>query len=135
MMDQSVSRIGGGVFAVTTAGRRERVYVAGAGSQRWAWWNGQLFHSTGARPDQPRRPAAAVASGAATQSLTAPMPATVARVLVAAGDHVESGQTVVLLEAMKMELPVRALGQGTVKTVHCRPGDLVAAYQELVEIA
>jgi biotin carboxyl carrier protein len=122
------------VFAVTTAGGREVVYVARSASDTWAWWNGRLFHSTGPRADQPRRPAPPGAAGIASQSLTAPMPATVIKVLIAAGDRVKSGDTVVLLEAMKMELPVRALGPGTVKSVHCRAGDLVAADQELVEI-
>jgi biotin carboxyl carrier protein len=134
MIDKSVSRIGAGMFAVTTADGRKLVYVAGSRSDRWAWWNGRLFHSTGPRPDQPNRVAPAGASGVASQSLTAPMPATVIKVLVAAGDRVKGGETVVLLEAMKMELPVRALGPGTVRAVHCRAGDLVAADQELVEL-
>ena len=42
------------------------------------------------------------------QPLTAPMPATVLKVLVAAGDVVKKGDAVVMLEAMKMELPLRA---------------------------
>jgi biotin carboxyl carrier protein len=134
MIDTSVSRIGAGVFAVTTADGRKLVYVAGSPPDRWAWWNGQLFHSTGAGADRPKRLAPAGASGVASQSLTAPMPATVIKVLVAEGDRVMSGETIVLLEAMKMELPVRALGQGTVRAVHCAAGDLVAADQELVEI-
>jgi biotin carboxyl carrier protein len=67
------------------------------------------------------------------QSLAAPMPATVIKVLVAPGDHVTKGDVVVLLEAMKMELPIRALSDGTVTAVHCRDGELVRADQVLVE--
>ena len=78
------------------------------------------------------RPVGAI--GPVAQSLTAPMPATVIAVLVAPGARVAKGETVILLEAMKMELPIRALGDGTVKAVHCRAGDLVQADQELVEL-
>ncbi len=86
-----------------------------------------------ARPNgEERRPGGAV--GPVAQTLTAPMPATVIKVLVAPGARVAKGETVILLEAMKMELPIRALGDGTVKAVHCRAGDLVQADQALVEL-
>ena len=62
------------------------------------------------------------------------MPATVISVLVAPGVRVAKGETVILLEAMKMELPIRAPGAGTVTAVHCRAGDLVRADQELIEL-
>ena len=61
------------------------------------------------------------------------MPATVISVLVTRGSHVKKGDVVVLLEAMKMELPIRALSDGTVTAIHCRDGELVQADQVLVE--
>jgi 3-methylcrotonyl-CoA carboxylase alpha subunit len=69
----------------------------------------------------------------AGKSLTAPMPATVIKVVVSPGDAVKKGDIVVVLEAMKMELPVRALGDGVVAAVRCREGELVAADAALVE--
>jgi biotin carboxyl carrier protein len=63
------------------------------------------------------------------------MPATVLKVHVAPGQPVKKGDTVVVLEAMKMELPVRAPGDGTVSAVLCREGDLVPADATLVEFA
>jgi geranyl-CoA carboxylase alpha subunit len=69
------------------------------------------------------------------QRLTAPMPATVIKVLVSPGQQVRKGDTVVLLEAMKMELPVRALADGTVGAVNSREGDLVQPDQILVELS
>jgi biotin carboxyl carrier protein len=63
------------------------------------------------------------------------MPATVVKVNVQPGDAVKKGAIVVVLEAMKMELPVRALGDGVVSTVSCRQGDLVQADATLVEFA
>ena len=63
------------------------------------------------------------------------MPATVIKVPVKAGDAVSKGDIVVLLEAMKMELPVRAGGDAVVARVRCREGELVQADQTLVEFA
>ena len=62
------------------------------------------------------------------------MPATVVRVDAAPGDTVHRGDTLIVLEAMKMELPVRAPADGTVKAVHCKPGDLVQPGVPLIEI-
>ena len=53
------------------------------------------------------------------------MPATVVAIKVAPGDSVKQGDILIVLEAMKMELPVRAPGDGRVKAIHCRPGELV----------
>ena len=83
--------------------------------------DGQVFQFDVAR--RRRTPAARATQG----SLAAPMPATVVTVLVDAGHAVKKGDTLVVLEAMKMELPIRALGDGVVKAVHCREGELVQA--------
>ena len=56
-------------------------------------------------------------------------------VLVAAGDTVHQGQTLVILEAMKMEHPVKADRDGTVAAVHTSSGDQVRLSQLLVELA
>jgi biotin carboxyl carrier protein len=61
------------------------------------------------------------------------MPATVVKVHVAPADVVKKGDALVVLEAMKMELPIRAPGDAVVKTVCCRPGEMVAADAVLVE--
>ena len=73
------------------------------------------------------------AATSAARALTAPMPATVIKVQVRAGDAVKKGDVVVVLEAMKMELPLRALGDGVVSVVRCREGELVQADAMLVE--
>jgi biotin carboxyl carrier protein len=68
-------------------------------------------------------------------ALAAPMPAAVRAVLVEAGQHVEAGDLLIMLEAMKMELPVRAPRAGTVRAIHCRPGDLVQPGPALAELS
>jgi acetyl/propionyl-CoA carboxylase alpha subunit len=67
-------------------------------------------------------------------SLAAPMPGTVLRVDVHEGEHVDEGQTLVLLEAMKMELAVTAPGVGVVSAVLVEAGELVSRGQALVEL-
>jgi 3-methylcrotonyl-CoA carboxylase alpha subunit len=62
------------------------------------------------------------------------MPARVSRILVQPGSAVRKGATVIVLEAMKMELPVRALADAIVAAVHCREGELVQADAVLIDL-
>jgi biotin carboxyl carrier protein len=62
------------------------------------------------------------------------MPGTVIRVEVAAGDPVQARQPLVVLEAMKMEIPVHSPFEGTVTAIHAATGDRVAAGALLVEL-
>jgi acetyl/propionyl-CoA carboxylase alpha subunit len=68
------------------------------------------------------------------EMLTAPMPANVITINVKPGDTVKKGDILMLLEAMKMELPVRAPHEGTVRTIRCREGELVEAEAVLLEL-
>jgi biotin carboxyl carrier protein len=82
-----------------------------------------------------------VTTGAATrplsrghEALSPPMSSTVVRVNVRPGDRVESGDTLVVLEAMKMELPIRAPRDATVRAVHCHEGELVQPDTVLLDL-
>jgi len=91
------------------------------------------------RPAPPPDVDAAAASaahgpGAGESAVTAPMPGTVLRVEVEPGTAVEARRPLVILEAMKMEIPVSSPFAGTVKAVHVAPGDRVAGAQLLVEL-
>jgi propionyl-CoA carboxylase alpha chain len=67
-------------------------------------------------------------------SLHAPMPGKVIRVDVAEGTSVDEGDTLVVMEAMKMEHTLRAPHGGTVSSVHCTAGDQVDANEVLVVV-
>jgi acetyl-CoA/propionyl-CoA carboxylase biotin carboxyl carrier protein len=77
-----------------------------------------------ARDAGPKRPKA-TASGAGSGTVAVPMQGTIVKVLVAEGDAVDVGQTVCVLEAMKMENNVNAERAGTVKEVKVQAGDSV----------
>jgi biotin carboxyl carrier protein len=67
-------------------------------------------------------------------ALSSPMPATVVTIAVAPGQNVAEGDLLVMLEAMKMELPIKAPRAGRVKSVACREGELVQPGVPLLEL-
>ena len=77
-----------------------------------------------------RRAAAAGQDG----GMEAPMPGVITKVMVVVGDEVTKGQSLVALEAMKMEHLIRAPRAGRVKRVAASPGQMVQAGAELVEL-
>jgi 3-methylcrotonyl-CoA carboxylase alpha subunit len=130
-----VTRIGDGVYRVEVDGRNELVYVAGPLCDRWLFWNGRVYRGDFAEPLASARVQRGRASARhAPSGLVAPMPATVIKVLVAPGQTVKKGETVIVLEAMKMELPLKAPADGTVRAVRCREGELVQEDVVLVEL-
>ncbi|HEY2073009.1 MAG TPA: biotin/lipoyl-containing protein, partial [Gaiellaceae bacterium] len=87
-------------------------------------------------PLPPPDPTAAADHGSAhaQSTVVAPMPGTVIKVLVAAGDRVAARQPLVVLEAMKMETPLASPYDATVRAVHAAEGDRVAGGTLLVEL-
>ena len=67
-------------------------------------------------------------------SLSAPMPGTILDVLVKSGQRVRQGQTLLIMEAMKMEHRIQAPKAGEVTVVHFQKGDRVDMGENLVEI-
>ena len=127
-----VTEVGNGVYRVEHDGHAEVVYVAGQSDDLWAFWNGHVFR--GSFGEEPIPAAGPTAQMDVLQTVTAPMPASVLKVLVEPGASVKKGDTLIILEAMKMELPLRAAGDGTVSAVNCREGELVRPDTVLVEL-
>jgi acetyl/propionyl-CoA carboxylase alpha subunit len=98
-------------------------------------WRLNLPAPAPARPpdvDVEAQSQAAALGGSST--VTAPMPGTVLSVEVEPGDEIEARRALVVLEAMKMEIPVHAPFGGKVATVHVAAGDRVAGGAPLVEL-
>jgi biotin carboxyl carrier protein len=72
--------------------------------------------------------------GEGPEKIAAPMPGKVVRVLVAAGDEVQAGQGIVVVEAMKMQNEMKAPRAGRVAAISAREGETVTAGQTLVTI-
>ena len=85
-------------------------------------------------PDVASAAHARVPADGGSATVTAPMPGTVVRVEVEPGASVGARQSLLVLEAMKMEIPVHSPFEGTVKTVHVAAGDRVAGGAVLVEL-
>ena len=81
-------------------------------------------HST---DDKPRRQHHSGVVGSGSGTVSVPMQGTIVKVSVEVGQEVEAGETIVILEAMKMENNVNAEKAGVVKSVKVHPGDSVSA--------
>jgi acetyl-CoA/propionyl-CoA carboxylase biotin carboxyl carrier protein len=78
--------------------------------------------------------AAGGAAGGGSGKIAVPMQGTIVKVLVEVGQAVEAGQSVVVLEAMKMENQIEADKSGTIKAINVKPGDTVGAGDVVVVI-
>ncbi len=125
-----VLRSGPGYFHLLVAGQPVAVYWAAEGPQRWVSLGGEVFVLDKRTSLARRRPGEAGAENV----LRAPMPGQVRAVEVAAGERVEEGQTLLLLEAMKMVMRIKAPFSGQVARVAVEEGDTVAREQVLLEL-
>lgn len=87
-----------------------------------------------AAPAAPAKPAAPRPAAAGAGAVTAPIPGVILKVLVKVGDAVTVGQSLLVLEAMKMENNITAQSEGTVTEISVSEGDQVSDGQALVVI-
>ena len=128
----AVTRLDQSTFEVAVAGRRIAVHVAESDGRYWVFADGCTFNF---QVEPVGRGVPDAADRASPLSvLSAPMPATVVTVHAAPGQAVRCDDTLVVLEAMKMELSVRAPRDGIVASVSCRQGELVQPGVALVTL-
>ena len=111
-------------------GQHVTAYVSSENAKRWVTINGQTFvlaKSFGARKG-------GHGGHHAAGELTAPMPGQVRAVNISEGDTVTKGQTLLVLEAMKMEIRIHALQDGVVKKLFVKQGQTVEREQVLIDI-
>lgn len=109
-------------------GRRIGLHIALHEQHIWLFYRGERFDLHRVADDTGA--GNAIAGG----SLTAPMPGLVAELKVAEGDEVAEGQSLLVLEAMKMEHPIRAPMAGRIAEIHFRAGDQVSEGDELLRL-
>jgi len=132
-----VEAIGNGRFVVTqagtadpAAGSRRIAYAVRDRDRTWVFIDGRTYViEPDTRDGGPR-----VHATDDQVALSAPMPATVVAIKVTPGQDVAPGDLLVLLEAMKMEVPIKAPRAGRVKSLACREGELVQPGVPLVQL-
>lgn len=128
-----VVRAEAGAIHLLTDGRPVHAYAAEQGARRFVKVGGaDPVAFLRAETRRPRGRAGAPRGG--EEALTANMHGQVVAVLVREGDRVERGATLVVLEAMKMELRVLAPHAGRVKLLACKPGEIVERGRVLLEL-
>ena len=125
--DIEVTALGNGRYQVT--GRaNHRLAFAIHGSKTWVFLEGRSYAISEHAPGPSR------ARADALEGLTAPMPATVLAIHVALGDRVQRNDVLLILEAMKMELPIRSPRDGVVTRIACAVEELVQPGEALIEL-
>ncbi len=109
---------------------RKRIRAAGYldGDNRQLWANGRLVSYRRISDEVP------AISDPHSASLSPTIPAVVSEVLVKVDQVVKIGQKLVLLESMKMIIPIHSPCDGVVTVVNCSPGEAVLPGQQLVDI-
>ena len=119
----------GDSLVVEHEGVRRTLRAIRQGAALYLQWEGEL------RRVEAYDPISAVeASNSHQGGLTAPMNGSIVRVLVEAGQMVEAGAQLVVLEAMKMEHSIRAPHAGVIKALYCQEGEMVGEGSALVEL-
>ena len=109
-------------------GQRVNAHVSSDMAKRWVTIDGQtivLTKTSGAKQGVRHDHAG---------GLIAPMPGQVRSVSVSVGDVVKKGQTLLTMEAMKMEIRIQALKDGKVTALHVAQGETVEREQILIEV-
>jgi len=123
-----------GVYLLLVGGRVYEVRITGNSAEAKfdAHVGSELFPVQIIDPKHLRRSATSGAEG--RQQLVAPMPGKVVRVLLAAGDEVEVGQGVVVIEAMKMQNEIKSPKKGKIIEIRVAEGQTVNAGEVLAVV-
>ncbi len=126
----SMEASGPGIFSILIEGRSYQATILGPGIIQVG---NRIFDVEIFDPRELRARSTAGASHG-RQNIAAPMPGKVVRLLVAEGDHVEPGQGLIVVEAMKMQNEMKSPKTGVVVEIKTKDGATVAAGEILIVI-
>jgi biotin carboxyl carrier protein len=123
-----------GILSLLLQGRSYEVKQETVGAESNVVVGQERFSATVRDPRSFRSRSRAGASEQGVMKIKAPMPGKVVRILAPAGAQVEIGQSVVVIEAMKMQNELKAPKTGVVKKINVAEGAAVEAGQALAEV-
>jgi biotin carboxyl carrier protein len=134
VVEADVRQVSGNELRFSHGGRTFRVHLARDGSRAFVSVDGREFTVAEAPPETGWRRDGDERTPEGSLRVKAPMPGKVIKLGVREGDKVRKNQTLVIVEAMKMENEIQAPAEGTVKKVHVAVGELVDSERPLIEI-
>ncbi len=106
----------------------QKAYASFDGKWWWVWWDGITYRIKSIPPSR------SASFQDAETIIRAPMTGTITSVMVKQGKEIKAGDTLIRMEAMKMEYTLKASIDGLVEAIFCKVGDVVESDQVLVEI-
>lgn len=117
------------MFELEIDGKTQKVRALKRGETLWLHYQGRTITYT---PEKKSRSAGAGASHFGT--LKSPMPGKVIKVLVQSGQEVKAKQTLLVMEAMKMEYSIKAGEDAKIGQIFCKEGEQLKESQNLIEV-
>ena len=134
VLEAAVRRVSASELLFRIGGRTVRVHLVRDGERTLVAVEGRDFTVTAGRPGTGRPGESDEPGAEAVLRVKAPMPGKVTKIAVAEGDDVRKNQTLVIVEAMKMENEIKTACDGTVTKIHVTVGETVDAERPLVEV-
>jgi biotin carboxyl carrier protein len=134
VLETEVRRISANELQFRFDGRPVRAYLAREGGRTYVAVDGREFVVSEFRPETGRAGGGDDKAAEAELRVRAPMPGKVIKIAVAEGDEVRKNQTLVIVEAMKMENEIKTAFDGVVTKIHVAVGDLVDSERPLIEV-
>jgi biotin carboxyl carrier protein len=133
-VEAEIVRISENEVRVRIGGRSATVWLARGGTRRYVSALGRLFVLGDPAPDADGSSGGDEGRAESGAAIRAPMPGRVIKVNIAEGQEVRKNESLLIVEAMKMENEIHAPGEGVVKKIHVTAGDLVDSEKVLVEL-
>ncbi|MCG8408744.1 MAG: hypothetical protein MI923_26360 [Phycisphaerales bacterium] len=113
-------------------GHISRYYSIARDDTIQVWINGRTYSLR--TIDRTAKRASDIGGGPSASALTAPMPGTILKINVGAGDSFEAHQSLIVMESMKMEMTLSAPKAGRIKEISCEVGELVEMGKVLAKL-